>query len=94
MEPLHQAFKRLRVLLIIIVTISAVVISFQPALKKRAALVQRREQLLSKMNSMEAEIKTLRQRELALQSDKAYLEKMARNKMGYSRPGETLYKFD
>ena len=58
------------------------------------ALLQKREDLLSKISEMEKEIEELRKREIALQSNPHYVEKLARNKLGYSKPNEIIYKFE
>ena len=40
------------------------------------------------------EIKQLRNREILVQTDPFYLEKLARDKLGYAKPNEIIYKFD
>ena len=87
-------FKRVQILLVAILSVLALSTAFLPKIKERMALLQKREDLLSKISEMEKEIEELRKREIALQSNPHYVEKLARNKLGYSKPNEIIYKFE
>jgi len=74
--------------------VSSVTLVFMPKFKDRALLAQKRQSALEKISQAEKEIAELRQREFDFKNNPFYLEKLARNKLGYTKPGEVLYRID
>jgi len=65
-----------------------------PKFKDRSLLSQNHQSVLASVAEVEKEIAELRQRELDFKNNPFYLEKLARNKLGYSKSGEVLYRFE
>ena len=76
--------------LFIITVIVALV--FLPSYSKMQELKQKNQELLSKIQYLEVRNKQLQQEQQFLKNNPAYLEKVAREKMGLIRQGETVYK--
>ncbi len=87
-------FKRIQILLTLLIVVVSTAVIFVPKVKERKALVQKRLVLEQEITDMHEEIDALRKQEYAIQNDPVYLERLARNKLGYSRPDETIYKFE
>jgi cell division protein FtsB len=86
--------KRFRILLAIFLVIASVTTLFYPKFRERKRLLEKRAELNLKIEVMEKEIQELRKRKIAFQNNPLYLEKLARDKLGYSKKNEVIYKFE
>ena len=73
------------------VTILLLVI-FLPGFSKIQELKQENGELDRKITSVEKENLSLAQKKLKLETDKLYIEKVARQRMGITKKGETVYR--
>ncbi len=84
--------KRVRTLLVIGLTIIGLLMLFLPKLKLKVELLEKQSDLKQNISNSEKEIESLRIREANLNNNPHYLEKLARNKLGYLSPDEVIYK--
>ena len=87
-------FSRLNTLLIITVALVVLVILYYPKYKKMHQLDLNERNLDQEIASKNEQVMDLKERQRALIHDKESLEKIARDKLGYSNSGEIIYKFD
>jgi cell division protein FtsB len=87
-------FKRIQILLTLVLVVTSIVMIFAPKIKARKALVQKRLLLEQEITNRQGEIDILQKQEYAIQNDPRSLERIARNKLGYSKPNEIIYKFE
>ncbi len=76
--------------LFIITVIIAII--FLPSYSKMQELKQKNLEFFQRIQQLEVKNKQLEQERQFLQNNPAYLEKVAREKMGLVRQGETVYK--
>ena len=69
-----------------------VVILFLPSYTKMQELKQKNQDMFQKIQYLETKNKKLEQEQKFLKNNPEYLEKVAREKMGLIRQGETVYK--
>ena len=69
-----------------------VLLAFLPSYTKLQDLKQRNLDFEEKTVKLQQEVESLNQRLYRLENDPAYLEKVAREKMGVARKGEVIYK--
>ena len=69
-----------------------IVIIYLPSYTKMRELKQKNEEFFQRIQELEARNQKLEEERKFLQTDPAYLEKFAREKMGLIRQGETVYK--
>ena len=93
-DVFKQFLKRVQLFSILIISVAVITILFFPKIKERISLINKQKLLQEKISSVEADIETIRKKEIALKSNPLYIEKLARNKLGYSKPDEIIYKFD
>ena len=93
-DAFKQFLKRVQLFSILIISVAVITILFFPKIKERISLINKQKLLQEKISSVEADIETIRKKEIALKSNPLYIEKLARNKLGYSKPDEIIYKFD
>ena len=93
-DAFKQFLKRVQLFSILIISVAVITILFFPKIKERISLINKQRLLQEKISSVEADIETIRKKEIALKSNPLYIEKLARNKLGYSKPDEIIYKFD
>ena len=86
--------KRVQILLTLVFIVTLLTIIFLPKINQRMKLAMENKDLQKKIEAIEKEIEELRKKEAAIQSNPHYLEKLARNKLGFSAPDEIIYKFD
>lgn len=77
-----------------ITSIVAIGVVFYPKIKERETLLKKHQELQSKISQITSELDQFKKREIAIQTNPNYLEKLARNKLGYSKADEIIYKFD
>lgn len=66
---------------------------FRPLLDRRAELRAREADLSAEVRSLQARLQTLRNDQLRLESDSRFIEQIAREELGYAKPGETVFRF-
>ncbi|MBN2144909.1 MAG: septum formation initiator family protein [Candidatus Aureabacteria bacterium] len=94
MKILSAFFKRFQIFLAIFLTIASVTTIFLPRFKERSILLEKNAELQAKITLLEKEIQDLHKRKIAFQNNPIHLEKLARDKLGYSKQNEIIYKFD
>lgn len=93
-DAFKQFLKRVQLFSILMIFVVGVTLAFFPKIKERISLLNKQTQLQEKILLVEADIEAIRKKEIALKSNPLYIEKLARNKLGYSKPDEIIYKFD
>lgn len=93
-DSFKQFLNRLQLFIVLMISIIGITIVFFPKIKERISLMNKQKQLQEKILSVETDIEAIRKKEIALKSNPLYIEKLARNKLGYSKPDEIIYKFD
>lgn len=93
-DAFKQFLKRVQLFSILMIFVIGITIAFFPKIKERISLLNKQKELQAKILSVEADIEAIRQKEIALKSNPLYIEKLARNKLGYSKPDEIIYKFE
>jgi cell division protein FtsB len=86
--------KRFQFFLAITLSITCITTIFLPRFNERTHLLDQRSELQTKINLLEKEIQDLRKRKIDFQNNPLYIEKLARDKLGYSKQNEIIYKFD
>jgi cell division protein FtsB len=69
-----------------------IVLMFLPSYTKMQELKERNQEFLARIKELELKNKKLIQESQFLRNNPEYLEKVAREKMGLIREGETVYK--
>ena len=87
-------FSRLNTLLILSVASIVLVILYYPKYKKMHQLDMTEKKLDQDIEKKDKDIMDLKERQRAMIHDKESLEKIARDKLGYSSSEEIIYKFD
>lgn len=84
-------------LCIVIGVVLAVVLAwgavFRPVLEDRSELEAKKAELEAKVVDLEAQLKELRENQARLEADPRFVEKVAREDLGYAKPGETVFRF-
>lgn len=86
--------KRIQILGALITTLCVLFVLFYPMLTRRSEMTRSKLENQEKIKQVEEEIATLEKREFEFHNNPFYVETLARNKLGYSRPGEIVYKFE
>lgn len=66
---------------------------FRPVLREEDELRAKKAELEARVANLEAQVRTLRENQERLQSDPRFVEKIAREDLGYAKEGETIFKF-
>ena len=90
----YTFFSRLNALLIACVLLIVLVFLYYPKYKRMHQLDTNEKTLDNDIVSKEEKIMDLKERQRALIHDKESLEKVARDKLGYSSSEELIYQFD
>jgi len=69
-----------------------VLLAFLPSYTKLQDLKQRNQDFEERTAKLQKEVENLNKRLYRLENDPAYLEKVAREKMGVARKGEVIYQ--
>jgi cell division protein FtsB len=84
--------KRRTVVLVILAFLALYLLFDNKGLLKRAQLESRKQELIEQVRADSAETRRLDSQIKALEGDRKTVEKIAREKYGMARPGETVYK--
>ena len=66
---------------------------FRPVLEDKASLEAKKAELEAKVADLESQLKELRENQERLESDPRFVEKVAREDLGYAKPGEMVFRF-
>ncbi|MEM9399112.1 MAG: septum formation initiator family protein [Verrucomicrobiota bacterium] len=64
-----------------------------PQIKRNQDIQKRKELLAQRIEDIKEESRLIEEELYALQDDRLYIERMARDVLNYGRPGETIFKF-
>lgn len=85
--------RRKRKIILYGVIVSAVLlIIYLPGLSRLHELNERNQELIGKVEELEAANEELKKEREALENDPIYLEKIARQRLRMAREGETIYR--
>ena len=85
-----------RICLIAIVLLGAAILAFRfyvPKIREERALKAELELKKQDFQREAEELRMLRLKQEKLQTDPHFIEKIAREDLGYSKPGETVFRF-
>jgi len=72
----------------------AIVVSFfRPLIERQKALRAREAELRQSIQAEAEQLRLLRHMQDQLQEDPRFIERIAREKLGYAKPGETVFRF-
>ncbi len=85
--------RRICLILIVLLVVGIVIRLFQPKLQQLRAL--RESEAAGKQNLQEQadQLRLLMWKQEKLQEDPSFIEKTAREELGYAKPGETVFRF-
>ena len=66
---------------------------FRPILEEGKGLEAKKAELEGRVAELEAQVKDLREKQERLESDPRFVEKIAREDLGFAKEGETVFKF-
>ena len=66
---------------------------FRPLIERQQSLRARQEELRRDIQKSAEDLRMLRLKQEKLQTDPAFIERIAREELGYAKPGETVFKF-
>ncbi|MCK5707005.1 MAG: septum formation initiator family protein [Candidatus Aureabacteria bacterium] len=87
-------FKRINTLLFLIFCLFIFTMLFYPKFSKLVEMKKQEQNVDKRIAEMKNDIKYLNENRKALIKDKDYIEKVARDKMGWSGSNELIYQFD
>jgi len=79
---------------VILLALVLVVILFIPLFRQSQRLSEEKYNLEQQVKSLEAENKALQEHAAALSRDPKAVERVAREKMGWAKPDEKIYRFE
>jgi cell division protein FtsB len=81
-------------LILILVLVAGIVASFfLPLIRRQKELRARSEELRQDIQREAEYLRVLKQKQEKLQADPRFIEKIAREDLGYAKPGETVFRF-
>jgi len=84
--------KRLKFMVGLFIVIGIVACVFAPGLFKFRRLLIKKNNLLKQIKALQSSELYLQAEKNRLENDPIYIEKMSRQKLGLTRPGEIVYK--
>lgn len=78
---------------IVVLLIGIVVRLFLPLIARHKELRAREAELRLEIQQEAEALRMLRLKQVRLQEDPRFVEKIAREKLGYAKPGETIFRF-
>lgn len=67
---------------------------FEPKLEEMRRLEEELARARADVQQTAAQLRELKEKQARLRNDPQYLEKVAREELGYSKAGETVFKFE
>lgn len=84
---------RVCVILVVALAIAIVLRLFVPLLEKQKEMRAREAALRQDIQKDAEQLRMLKLKQEKLQEDPRYIEKIAREDLGYAKPGETVFRF-
>ena len=88
------AITRTAVGILVAVGLGAAAYEYKKPVQERQNLLARKAELTRIVNEQQTKLDDLKQRQERLQTDPHFVEKIAREEFGYSKPGEIVFKFE
>lgn len=66
---------------------------YRPMVEKARALERRERELTEEVRRLEARLAELKENQERLETDARFVEKIAREELGYAKEGETVFRF-
>lgn len=85
--------QRICQILIVILLIAIVIRFFVPVLRRQRALRAREAEVRMDIQREAEQLRLLKWKQEKLQEDPIFIEKTAREELGYAKPGETIFRF-
>jgi cell division protein DivIC len=85
--------QRICLILSVALVVGIVVRLFLPLIDRQKELRARAEELRLDIQKEAEALRMLRLKQEKLQEDPRFIEKIAREKLGYAKPGETVFRF-
>ena len=93
MNPWKVIFRLGLFLLLALLVWAGYAALFRPLLARRADLRAREIALDAEVRSLQSRLHALQNDQLRLESDPRFIEQIAREELGYAKPGETVFRF-
>jgi cell division protein FtsB len=90
----NKFLHRINLFLFVFFLLVGLMFLYYPKYRKLYQLKERERTLDKEIADKQAEIDDLKERQKALTEDREYLEKVARDKLGYSGSKEIIYQFE
>ena len=85
---------RVSMLLCVLIGIPVAYASLYRPLVERSRELERREaELSAEVKRLEERLAELKENQVRLETDARFVEKIAREELGYAKPGETIFRF-
>jgi cell division protein FtsB len=85
--------QRLSLLAIVALTVGIVLRLFLPLLERQKELRARKRRCARDIQTEAEQLRMLKLKQEKLQEDPRFIEKIARDDLGYAKPGETVFRF-
>ena len=85
--------QRLSLLAIVALTVGIVLRLFLPLLERQKELRAKEAALREDIQTEAEQLRMLKLKQQKLQEDPRFIEKIAREDLGYAKPGETIFRF-
>lgn len=85
--------QRICLILILLLVAGIVASFFLPLIQRQKELRARAEELRQDIQREAEYLRMLKQKQEKLQNDPRFIEKIAREDLGYAKPGETVFRF-
>ena len=85
--------QRLSLLAIVALTVGIVLRLFLPLLERQKELRAKEAALREDIQTEAEQLRMLKLKQEKLQEDPRFIEKIAREDLGYAKPGETIFRF-
>ena len=90
---LWKFIQRICLIASVALVVGIVVRLFLPLIERQKELRAREAELRQDIQKSAEELRMLKLKQEKLQEDPHFIEKIAREKLGYSKPGETVFRF-
>jgi len=85
--------QRICLILIVVLIIGIVIRLFLPVLQRQRELRAREAEVELNIQQEAEQLRLLKWKQGKLQEDPTFIEKTAREELGYAKPGETVFRF-
>jgi len=88
-----KLIQRICQILIVLLLVGIVIHLFLPILRRQRALRERKAEVVLDIQREAEQLRLLKWKQEKLQEDPKFIEKTAREELGYAKPGETVFRF-